>query len=132
MHVGFTGNQIGMMPEQLSIVRFHMQGDWFHHGDCIGSDAQAHALARRKGFQVHRHPPDKAIKRAFCDYDIDSPEKPYLERNRDIVFAADLMIAAPGEFTEQLRSGTWTTIRYARKAAVPLIIVYPDGSFTQE
>jgi hypothetical protein len=130
-HVGFTGTQRGMEPNQLSVVRYFLGGLAYtrlHHGDCIGADAQAHQIARRKGLSIHRHPPDNPSKRAFCDFDYDSPELPYLVRNQAIVDFAEFMIAAPGEFEEQLRSGTWATIRYARKTKTPLVIVYPDGS----
>lgn len=129
-HVGFTGTQRGMTPNQLSIVRYFLGGPytWLHHGDCIGADAQAHQAARRKGISIHRHPPDDPKKRAFCDFDVDHPEKPYLERNHDIVDACEFLIGAPGEDKEQLRSGTWATIRYARKTKTPHVIVFPDGT----
>lgn len=128
-HVGFTGTQRGMEPNQLSVVRFFFtKFHVLHHGDCIGADAEAHFTARRKGMAIHRHPPDNPSKRAFCDFDWDEPELPYLDRNRQIVKHAALLVAAPGEFTEQLRSGTWTTIRYARKMEKSLVIVYPDGT----
>lgn len=132
-HIGFTGTQRGMTANQLSVVRFHLDrldGQWAHHGDCIGADAEFHALARRKFYLVHRHPPDNLSKRAFCDFDKDAKEKPYLKRNHDIVDASGILIAAPGEFEEYLRSGTWATIRYARKTNTPVIIAYPDGSMS--
>lgn len=131
-HVGFTGTQRGMTPNQLSVVRFHLDPyEWVHHGDCIGADAQLHQAARRKGHSIHRHPPDNPSKRAFCDFDRDSPERPYLDRNHDIVDASSVLIGAPGEMTEQLRSGTWATIRYARKQRKKVIIVLPDGTIVE-
>lgn len=36
------------------------------------------------------------------------------------------------EMNEQLRSGTWSTIRYARRVDIPRVIVYPDGSIVKE
>jgi len=39
---------------------------------------------------------------------------PYLSRNRAIVDETEMLIATPAEFTEQQRSGTWSTVRYAR------------------
>jgi len=36
--------------------------------------------------------------------------------------------AIPGEFKEVLRSGTWSTIRYARKKGKKVLIIWPDGS----
>ena len=51
-----------------------------------------------------------------------------LARNRIIVSTSDEMLALPGEMTEQRRSGTWATIRFARKHGTPMKIIYPDGS----
>ncbi len=53
-------------------------------------------------------------------------------RDKDIVNPAERMIAAPAGTTEELRSGTWATIRYARKKKVPLSIVWPDGTISYE
>ena len=76
------------------------------------------------------HPPDNPTKRAFCFVpgDVIYEPKPYLIRNRDIVDQTDLTVAAPFEFEEQLRSGTWSTIRYAARIVKPLIVVLPDGA----
>jgi hypothetical protein len=41
--------------------------------------------------------------------------KPYLNRNRHIVRETALLIAVPNELTEQPRSGTWSTVRYAQR-----------------
>lgn len=133
VHVGFTGTQRGMTPVQLSVVRFYLGGfQWLHHGDCIGADHQAHMTARRKGISIWLHPPDNLSKRAFCDYTMIEAVKPYLDRNHDIVDVTPWLIAAPGENEEQLRSGTWAPIRYARKHDKNIIIVYPDGSYDCE
>ncbi len=59
-------------------------------------------------------------------------KKPYLARNRDIVNAADVLIAGPGGMEEIMRSGTWATVRYARKKQKPVIIVYPNGEVVRE
>ena len=58
--------------------------------------------------------------------------KPPLDRNRDIVDACDVLIATPKDFVEELRSGTWATVRYARKQRKPLVIVWPNGETTTE
>jgi hypothetical protein len=100
----------------------------FHHGDCIGADDQAGNLAIELGYTIVTHPPTNESKRAFADYDIELPRKPYLERNHDIVNQTDHLIAAPKEMDEQVRSGTWATIRYAEKKMKDLTIIFPDGS----
>lgn len=53
---------------------------------------------------------------------------PYLQRNKVIVDRCGVLVAAPGEAQEQLRSGTWSTIRYARRVGRPVIMVLPDGT----
>ncbi len=50
--------------------------------------------------------------------------KPYLQRNRDIVNDCDILIAVPiDKDVEEVRSGTWMTIRLARKAGKQIIII---------
>jgi hypothetical protein len=130
MNVGFTGTQRGMTASQwLSLFYLlRVRGpDEFHEGDCDGSDAQAAFLARHVGFRIIGHPPDNDAKRAFFPADEWREPLPYLERNHKIVLASQEMIATPGEFEEVLRSGTWATIRYARRVGRPLHVIYPDG-----
>ena len=43
------------------------------------------------------------------------PQKPYLERNRNIVDNTTMLVAFPNNNKELLKSGTWSTIRYAKK-----------------
>lgn len=105
-----------------------------HHGCCDGSDAEFHAIAYDAGCRIHGHPPTNPVYRAALTFrltDIVHPEKPYLERNRDIVSATEALIAAPGEAVEQLRSGTWSTVRYARSIGRRVYVVLPDGSVTE-
>jgi hypothetical protein len=103
------------------------------HGDCIGADADFHAIAVALGLPVAVHPPDNSSKRAFCQgATLVLDPLPYLVRNHAIVDRSDRMIAAPGERKEQLRSGTWATIRYARKQGKPLTVVWPDGTIAAE
>ena len=50
-----------------------------------------------------------------------------LNRNKNIVDASNLIFAFPFD-KEIIRSGTWSTIRYAKKINKPLIIIRKDGS----
>ena len=102
----------------------------FHHGDCIGADAQAAKFAKQLGFILvchPGHPKDKnnTMYRAFTEFnDVMHEVKPFIKRDHDIVDAVETMIATPaGE--EQVRSGTWTTIRYAKKQQKPVHIIMP-------
>lgn len=130
MIVGFTGTQRGMTVEQwrklLLILTAYNPGS-FHEGDCIGSDYQAANGARHAGFRIIGHPPTKDSKRAYFPADEWRSAAPYLVRNRNIVDASQEMIATPGEFDEQLRSGTWSTVRYARRIGRPVHVILPDG-----
>lgn len=145
--IGFTGTRSGMTIEQWKTVehllwlRFaSVEGphEW-HDGDCVGADSQAHAIVEKINKSVsdpvklHGHLPNHDQYRAFKDFDVEHEPKAYLARNRDIVAASDVMLAAPGESYEVQRgSGTWATIRHARLKEKPLILIWPDGTFTIE
>jgi len=99
-----------------------------HHGDCIGADDFAHRMASRYGFQTCVHPPtNKAFvmnhKGSFGNY----PDKPYLERNREIVACSTMVIALPNTFKEQQRGGTWHCARFAQASMKDVLIIWPDG-----
>lgn len=137
MIIGFTGTQIGMTDFQKCkfyelLDDLHVKE--FHHGDCIGADADAHNLVveyfkNKLGVftgKIIIHPPIKDIKRAFCKAKTILEPKDYISRNHDIVDASELIIATPKEFEEQMRSGTWATVRYTKKTNKRLIIIYPN------
>jgi len=133
MKVGFTGTKIGMTVKQrkcLEMILDRIDPEEFHHGDCVGADAQAHIIAlEHLGIPVHMHPP---IKKVFCANSEGAAkiyeDKDYLVRNRDIVDATDILLACPKRKDEELRSGTWMTIRYARQQGKDIRIIYPDGN----
>jgi hypothetical protein len=128
---GFTGTQRGMTGVQQANLRAHLEAaapDWWAHGDCIGADAESHAIARALGLRVAVFPPTNPRKRAFCEGDWTHSTLPYLLRNHLIVNRVQRMYAAPGEMEEVLRSGTWATIRYARRVERSLTILWPDGT----
>lgn len=130
MIVGFTGTQEGMTLLQKVLfegVLARVCPDEFHHGDCIGADAEAHALVRRNAprCRIVIHPPEDDAKRAFCEGDEVREPKPYLTRNRVIVACSDELVGAPKTAIEELRSGTWSTIRYARAARKHVYLLKP-------
>jgi hypothetical protein len=151
IHIGFTGTQTGMTSQQKDSLAFlleEIQKEWktrasaqfFHHGDCIGADAEAHEIAGRSGFRIIIHPPSNPQKRAWCSSDEDRRRVlPYLDRNRAIVDESILLIAAPKENQEILRSGTWSTVRWARKCSrtvqvlpVNTVITKEDAQYIQQ
>lgn len=144
IHLGISGTQEGMTEKQaIACIYLFSQlqddVDFYHHGDCIGVDAEFHALVEKMtnyeygiqpGDNIIIHPPDNDSKRAFKKSKHIRSKKPYLDRNRDIVSESDIMFIVPKEKTEQFRgSGTWATFRYAKKAGKPVFLIYPDGKF---
>lgn len=128
--IGFTGTQAGMTREQLERVAelvVTIEGSEFHHGDCIGSDAEAAGLAKSAGYKIMGHPPENNAKRAFFNSDEEATPLPYLVRNHVIVDETEILIAVPKSEIEKRRSGTWATVRYARDKSRKIIIVKPDG-----
>lgn len=120
MKVGFTGTQAGMsqhQKEQFVLKMLELNPTQFHHGDCIGADAEAHDIVREffPNVRIVGHPPDSDKKRAFKKCDEYRECLPYLERNHNIVDETDFLIGSPKQDEEELRSGTWATIRYSRK-----------------
>jgi hypothetical protein len=137
MKIGFTGTREGMTTEQ--IVKFvvcitEFEPTTFRHGCCVGADEQAAVAVRQirgESCQIIGHPAplgrfvsDKAERQ--CDDVL--PDEPPLDRNHRIVDMSDFLIACP-KGPEEQRSGTWATIRFARKVGKPVIIIAPDGEY---
>ena len=137
-HVGFTGTQDGLTQGQTDRLIFYFEntkddteGWYFHHGDCIGADLQAATIAKSFGWEIVGHPPKKADRRAFFPNDYTYPEKDYLVRNKDIVTCSHELIGCPRTHVEELRSGTWSTIRHAGRVEKYTLICNPDGVWIQ-
>ena len=111
MNIGFTGSRYGMSKaqrEQFAWLMLRLKTNTFHHGAAVGADTQAAAFVRKNpGIEIVAHPAS------------DDP----LKRNREIVAACDVLIAAPLTDKEELRSGTWATVRYARAAGKPVVML---------
>lgn len=126
---GFTGTRNGMSTEQKNNVIKLLQKDIddkkkieAHHGDCIGADKDFHNICTNLKITVIIHPPDNDKLRAFCKSDNVRNQLPYLDRNKNIVNETNILIACPVSKDEELRSGTWMTIRYAKKINRPVLI----------
>jgi len=134
--VGFTGTQHGMTDLQCqnfqALIERCSPGK-FCHGDCIGADSEAHIIVRKilKTCIIEIFPPKISTKRAYQVAYILNAESDYLDRNHKIVDASDCLIATPKEDREQLRSGTWATIRYARTKHKHIYIIYPIGTIAE-
>lgn len=125
---GFTGTRYGMTNEQKTNVKNLLLNEIekknniiIHHGDCIGADYDLHNICLdilqlfNESIQIIIHPPNDKKLRAFCQSNNIQPEKNYLERNKNIVNNCNILIACPFSKNEIKRSGTWMTIRYAKK-----------------
>src|SRR5574338_414577 len=133
MIIGFTGTREGMTVAQKESLRNILAQLLpidleFHHGGCVGADEEAHLILlelfagsavvhpglNRAGKVAARGQYPKAEK-------ILEP-KFFLDRNKDIVDASQWLIAVPATYHESVRSGTWSTVRYARKEDKPVTI----------
>lgn len=131
MKVGFTGTRNGMTVFQkraLARLFKRLGVDELHHGDCIGSDEEACALAKALDILTVAHPPDNNRLRAFVKSDIVLTPLPYLRRNHAVVDDSEVLIATPFTEHEVLRSGTWATIRYGLRSGKPVYVIRPDGT----
>jgi hypothetical protein len=141
MKVGFTGTRKETSCDQHSalcrfVQTFTNVTEW-HHGACVGADAESVGVAWAHAKTARRiaHPPSKVglVSREALDLsDVVLPPLPYLERNHAIVEAADILIACPKGPEQWQGSGTWATVRYARKLKKPIVIIWPDGKVTVE
>ena len=132
-HLGFTGSRHGMTEGQKATVASLVRNfAYLHHGDCIGADSDAHDIGMSDGALLCVHPPNDPRLRAYRPADLLYDEKPYHDRNRDIVNACDLLVATPAETSEQPSGGTWYTVRYAREVGKETVIVWPDGTTAVE
>ncbi len=125
MIVGFTGSRFERPPETIDRLRkllIERRVTEAHHGDCFGFDAQAHDVCAELGIAIVIHPPNNDTMRAWKHGSIILTPKPYIQRNRDIVLASQKIIAAP-DGPEKTRSGTWSTIRYAKSIGVRGVIL---------
>lgn len=128
MRVGFTGSREGMsqnQKEQFVLKMLELNPTEFHHGDCEGADAEAHDIVREFLPQVKIvvYPPLSFRKRAMKQGDEILPPEGYVKRDYRIVDSVEYLIGAPKTDNEVIRSGTWTTIRYARKTGKSHIVL---------
>lgn len=141
LRVGFTGTREQITYHQK--VELHNRISLFkpgwelHHGCCVGADTEAHLLTRINHLGevvIHGHPPlqDIHLSKVVGGCDVLYPAAHYLDRNKTIVASTDCLIAVPLTDTNSVRSGTWSTVRYARALGRPILIIYPDGHVETE
>ncbi len=141
MILGFTGSRYGLQPAQggslARLLRLAQGVTEFHHGCCKGGDTEAvthlnywipdaKIVGHPSNLEKWTHPTALGLSHELL------PPKPPLERNLDIVNAAEWIIACPSGPEQFQGSGTWATIRTARKAKKVITLIWPDGSITCE
>lgn len=145
MRIGVTGSRNGLTMDQraafvdtvhnmVELRNFNyrpIEKDQLHHGACIGADEQMLLIAQNDfALWTVAHPSNLIfLTTKILSHETREP-KPPLERNHDIVDATEILIATPETFEEVLRSGTWATIRYAKKIGRPIKYIWPDGVVT--
>lgn len=135
MRFGFTGTRRGMTANQRESLARILTADRpteFHHGQCVGADAEAHAAALAAGVPlIVVHPAtDPSLLASDLPADpggrvVYLPPRRDLARNKQIVRAVDRLLAAPAQAEEEIRSGTWFTVRYARRRGVEVVLLLP-------
>jgi hypothetical protein len=139
-HLGVTGRRSAITAKQYTSLTALMRlwtkltsDPVLHHGDCVGADEISYVIGKIHGYKIICHPPLSSLFRAFTPDNHETREpKYYLERNDDIARECDVLIAIPDTFFERQRSGTWSTVRYARKNKKLVVIIWPDGSVEME
>lgn len=143
MKLGFSGTREGCTHAQrLSLGRLlrvlfgrHEGISEAHHGCAVGADADFALMLR--GFFVRQvgHPsniPEMTSQAAVGCCSLIRDPLPPLTRNADIVAESDALIACPKEGEEVVRSGTWSTVRRARKKGITVWIVEPSGTVRKD
>lgn len=140
MNLGVTGTKNGPTALQWRVASEWLETQTshiyqLHHGCCIGVDEWLARQGEALGIPLYHHPP--VMQDKTFNYEAlpgkSSDWLPFLDRNHAIVDATDTLLALPKEmFGEQLRSGTWATVRYARKQHKTVVIIRPDGAIEYE
>lgn len=140
---GFTGTREGLTLPQRAALAFYLKhhpAAELHQGCCIGADEEVTEVveAAKINFGIpcpligwpSNLPGMTSTSAQLRCRDIHDPAPP-LDRNRLIVHMADVLLACP-RGPEDQRSGTWYTVRHARRVGCPVVFFWPDGSTTTE
>lgn len=136
--VGVTASRHGLTTMQIIALRIALldlkqrrDAEALHHGDCVGGDETAAQEARRLGLRVVAHPPVVARLRAHFPSDEERAPLGYLQRDRNIVDEADVLLGFPATDVPVAHSGTWFTIGYAVAKGRPRLVVGRSGRILQ-
>lgn len=133
---GGTGTQVRKMKREINRLMDLYTADHiiFVHGACKGGDFQFHMAAIKSGAKYIEMWPSTSKTTRMLELKERTPKtvklvthraKAPLDRNADIVKGAFRLIALPKEAKEVTRSGTWSTVRIARKSRIPVKVIKP-------
>jgi predicted Rossmann-fold nucleotide-binding protein len=137
MQIAFTGSrnyQPATDDEKVLTVLYGISRNAFLvTGGCIGVDAAVARIGTQMGFRVHTILPADRSRvdpewRIWCDTFEEMPQgTSYKDRNVRLVVLADSLIAFPSQpetHNGPRGSGTWQTVRLARRAN-KVVTIYP-------
>lgn len=136
MKLGFTGTRetinLFQMQSLRALVR-ELQPNEGHHGLCTGGDEAFHDICMELKVPIIGHPPKNTsrVMPRFKWEQCATLHEPldYILRNRQIVLACAMLIATPLTELEITRSGTWTTVRLARRLGLRRYIITPTRQY---
>lgn len=147
MILAFTGTRRGMTPRQLVALPSVLAAlpTRALHGGAVGADERFDMFLRAHGMpaaQIEVYAlPDREHKWLGAVYWLGPRSTPGqivhlrddpLARDREMVARCDALLAAPATAAEQLRSGTWAIVSYARAAGRLVTLLLPDGFVREE
>jgi len=132
MIVGFTGTRqidkisearLSMLATLLELHSLDYDGAIVIHGCAYGTDTFCHERCLQYNIPIIGRPSISGNSNLTGFEKLYPPEAP-LKRNKKIVDDCDILIALPiNKNVEELRSGTWSTIRYAKSKGKKIIII---------
>lgn len=125
--LGFTGTRKGLSEKQklyLKNIFKENPNSLLLHGGAEGADEQAHLIFRNQNLKNKIIIfPSRNLSFPFDEnVEVREKEEP-LKRNKIIVSLCDILLVCPKTEKEELRSGTWSTCRYAKKLGKQILII---------
>lgn len=134
-----TATRRGLTADQIREARFLFSSyalDGIVHGAAHGGDSDLHYVAHDLAMFCDIWPasgvPSNITGLRVSPLDVVHEPAPPLDRNKTMVDLTDKLFAFPAGYDEELRSGTWAAIRYARKQHKSVTLIFPDGSVVEE
>lgn len=131
--VAITGTRKGITLKQRATFELWLgfgKVGTLCHGAAIGADEEIAIRCKEFGCKLLAFPCNIASQQSKKAIEISDEvfdEEPPLTRNRNMVDYALSVMAFPATMAEEMRSGTWATIRYANKKGINVQMFWPNG-----